>query len=249
MVYRFLDKELGVWVVVCSRRNVMRTSVRVRDGVVRLSVPDRAGRVYAGGVLPREVADVVRELLEREKVLSERRGRFEVGMVVETARGRIVVRGNERLCVGALRHGYDADGVVLWLEVNEGTDISGGGFQKAMRKAVGERLREMAEAGLRQRVMEWAKRYGFEISGLSFRVASSRWGSCSSRGKVMLSGYLWLLSDDVVEYVVVHELCHLRYMNHGAEFKRLLHGFFPDHERREAELREAGEKFGWLMRR
>lgn len=248
MVHRFFDKQLGVVVELYSRRGAVQTRVRVKDGVVRLSIPESMRYMYAGNVLPQNVAEAAIELLARDKVLQQRNERFRLGVPIVTPRVIIEVTTNRQVRVDELRHSYDKDNRRLLLEVNEDTDIERGFFQKLMRRVVGERMKEIAGVYLYDRVYELARRYGFRISGLSFRSASSRWGSCSSNGKVMISGYLYLLPDDVVDYVIVHEFCHLRYMNHGPEFKRLLHGFFPDYERREAELKEFSVKYGWLMR-
>ena len=67
------------------------------------------------------------------------------------------------------------------------------------------------------------------------RFMRSRWGSCSSRGRIALNTHLVKLPDALVEYVVVHELCHLRHMNHGKAFHRLMDASLADWQpRREA---------------
>lgn len=69
------------------------------------------------------------------------------------------------------------------------------------------------------------------------RFMKSRWGSCSASGRISLNTHLVKLSDALVEYVVVHELCHLRYMHHGPTFYRLLEAYLPDWKPRRRELR------------
>ncbi len=64
----------------------------------------------------------------------------------------------------------------------------------------------------------------FKPSGLVIRTMKRRWGSCSSRGIVTLSTELIKLPDRYIEYVIIHELCHLRHHNHGSGYYRLLVG-------------------------
>jgi predicted metal-dependent hydrolase len=65
--------------------------------------------------------------------------------------------------------------------------------------------------------------------GIGFRRMKSKWGSCSSRGKVSLNTWLQVLPDELVAFIVYHELAHLRVRNHGPEFKALIRSQFPQH--------------------
>ncbi len=77
----------------------------------------------------------------------------------------------------------------------------------------------------------------FRPTGLALRSMKSRWGSCSARGKITLSTELIKLPDIHIEYVIVHELCHLRHHNHGKEFYSLLSELLPGWEKTRSELR------------
>ena len=70
------------------------------------------------------------------------------------------------------------------------------------------------------------------------RFMKSRWGSCSSRGSISLNTHLVKLPDALVDHVVVHELCHLRHMNHGKAFYRLMDAALPDWRARREALRQ-----------
>jgi predicted metal-dependent hydrolase len=65
----------------------------------------------------------------------------------------------------------------------------------------------------------------------------SRWGSCSSSGKIALSYDLIRLSKECREYVIIHELCHLRHHNHGKGFYDLLTELYPDWKKTRAEIK------------
>ncbi|HCU21026.1 MAG TPA: M48 family peptidase, partial [Bacteroidales bacterium] len=64
-----------------------------------------------------------------------------------------------------------------------------------------------------------------------------RWGSCSNKGKITLSSELIRLSDRYIEYVIVHELCHLKQHNHGPKYYGLLSELYPDWKRARKEMK------------
>lgn len=78
----------------------------------------------------------------------------------------------------------------------------------------------------------------FRPTGLIIRTMKSRWGSCSRKGIITLSTELIKLPDYCIEYVIIHELCHLRHHNHGKEYYKLLTELFPDWKKVRKELRD-----------
>ena len=87
-------------------------------------------------------------------------------------------------------------------------------------------------------VKEWEAILGVHVSQLTYRNMKSRWGSCQPlTGKVCINTRLALYPPECLEYVVVHELCHLLISNHGPDFKGLLDRVMPDWRERNAKLR------------
>jgi predicted metal-dependent hydrolase len=72
--------------------------------------------------------------------------------------------------------------------------------------------------------------------------ARARWGSCSSLGNINLSWRLMMADDGVIDYVIVHELAHMREMNHSAWFWAVVGGVLPDYKARQARLRTLQRK-------
>jgi predicted metal-dependent hydrolase len=79
----------------------------------------------------------------------------------------------------------------------------------------------------------------FKPAGLVIRSMKRRWGSCSNKGMITLSTELIKLDDRHIEYVIVHELCHLRHHNHSSRYYELLTELFPDWK----EVRKGMRKF------
>jgi len=77
-------------------------------------------------------------------------------------------------------------------------------------------------------VLEKHKNQMFKPAGLVIRTMKRRWGSCSNKGIITLSTELIKLPDLFIEYVILHELCHLKHHNHGAGYYKLLSELFPE---------------------
>jgi predicted metal-dependent hydrolase len=78
----------------------------------------------------------------------------------------------------------------------------------------------------------------FKPEGLVIRTMKRRWGSCSNKGIITLSTELIKLADPYIEYVILHELCHLRHHNHGLQYYKLLSEVFPEWKTVRKELRK-----------
>ena len=78
---------------------------------------------------------------------------------------------------------------------------------------------------------------GRHFTSLTVRSLKSRWGSCSVKGSIVLASQLVELPPELIEFVMIHELCHLRRMDHSPQFHALLSRLLPDAPRREAAIR------------
>lgn len=85
-----------------------------------------------------------------------------------------------------------------------------------------ELLRKQAKAYLPGRLAQLAREHGFSYCALRIRKSRSNWGSCSVKRNINLSIFLMLLPEHLVDYVILHELCHTIHMNHSPEFWSLL---------------------------
>jgi predicted metal-dependent hydrolase len=92
-----------------------------------------------------------------------------------------------------------------------------------------EALRAQAKAELPPRLSELADKYGFKYNEVHIKHNSSNWGSCSRKGNINLNLNLVRVPSELRDYVMLHELCHLRYLNHGPEFHKLLESICPGH--------------------
>lgn len=101
-------------------------------------------------------------------------------------------------------------------------------------------LRERAKSVLTQRVGYFARQIGVTYGKITVRDQKTRWGSCSQAGNLNFNFRLILAPPEVLDYVVVHELCHRRQMNHSAQFWQEVAQVLPDYRARKAWLTENG---------
>lgn len=94
--------------------------------------------------------------------------------------------------------------------------------QQAVKKGIEEAWRAEAKEYLPERVSALATEHGFQHGKVSIRNTVSKWGSCSSRNDISLSLHLMRLPDHLIDYVLLHELCHTVHKNHGPKFHQLL---------------------------
>jgi predicted metal-dependent hydrolase len=108
--------------------------------------------------------------------------------------------------------------------------------------AVGEtlRLRGIAKGVLSQRLVELAAQHGLAVTRVSIRNQRSRWGSCGRDGHICLNWRLMLMPEWVRDYVLIHELMHLRRMDHSPKYWRLVARAYPRYEAAREWLRRNG---------
>lgn len=109
---------------------------------------------------------------------------------------------------------------------------------KAVSLAERESIREIAKQILPQRLAFWSEKTGLSYHGLTVTSAEKRFGSCNGKNHICLSLYLAEYPQELVDYVIVHELSHTVHHNHSAAFYALVERILPDWRERERELKK-----------
>ena len=104
---------------------------------------------------------------------------------------------------------------------------------------LGELARHAKEV-LPEIAAHYAPLVGVDYGRITIRAQRTRWGSCSAQGNLNFNCLLMLTPDDVMEYVVVHELCHRKEMNHSARFWSEVEKILPDYRRSRQWLKDNG---------
>lgn len=110
--------------------------------------------------------------------------------------------------------------------------------RKAPVNAEIERLRAQAKEELPPRLAQLAAIHGFRYNKVFIKNNVSNWGSCSSLKNINLNLRLVTLPKELQDYVMLHELCHLKYLNHGKDFHALLESVCPGHRELARRMKE-----------
>ena len=121
--------------------------------------------------------------------------------------------------------------------------IPDGDFAQVKPGIIAE-YRRLARLWIPKRVQELAAQSGLVPSSVRITSAKRRWGSCSGKNSLNFSWRLIWASPETVDYVIFHELCHIRHHDHSADFWRLVEHFVPDYRERQGNLKQISRRFG-----
>lgn len=118
------------------------------------------------------------------------------------------------------------DELIINLPKNYNTDQK----HKAVSRVVKKFLRTESERLLIPLTREAAKSYGFEVKSIQIKHLKSRWGSCNHKKEITLNAMLLTLPDELIEYVIIHELSHTRHLNHSKDFWKEVERILPKYK-------------------
>lgn len=139
--------------------------------------------------------------------------------------GGIIVRAPQGMSEAAVRRFVDSKRD--WIEKKRAQLAAGHG--DVLTPAELASLKAQAQQDLAARVTRWAPRVGAQPQAMHIRAQHTLWGSCSSKERLSFNALLMLAPEAVRDYVVVHELCHLKEMNHSSRFWAEVERVLPDY--------------------
>lgn len=208
--------------------------VSVRDGRVRVSVSNRVSKAVVAEFIESHLEQVARWLAEQEEK-------------------KLLRRQNDPLCADYRHEGHIGyQGQVLGIRCMEhlqqtrlsddARELWVRASQEAKPEVVGREVSRWLQSRfaerLPQRAAYWSARTGLRPSGIKSSGAKGRWGSCSQSGVVRIAWRTICLPPEVLDYVLVHELVHLRHFNHSAAFWKSVRDFYPQADRVRAILKQ-----------
>ncbi len=132
-----------------------------------------------------------------------------------------------------------------WLHVSVPPGLAAAARRRAVARAVIGWLKQHASSYIPGRLETVAKRFGVTAPNVVVREQRRRWGSCDARGTLRINWRIIQAPPRLIDYVLAHELVHLRVPTHGPAFWRELGRAMPDYEARRARLREVGPSLVW----
>lgn len=117
------------------------------------------------------------------------------------------------------------------------------GEELAMRKAMENFFREHGKKIFSELTQQYASRVGVKYNKITIRKQETRWGSCSQNGNLSYNVKLMCAPIEMIEYVILHEVMHLRHFNHSAEFWQDIEKIMPDYKNRMNYFKRFGQNF------
>lgn len=201
------DKELGTITFRYSKR-AKRMNAKINQGAVVVTLPyhftEKTGMKFVESVRPK-----LREMKEKQLSNFSLRPNKEL----ETLNFKIKIEPHDR------KDYYSKlDKDILTIYYPAECDVNDAKTQYFFFDCVKFFLRKDAKQYLPNRTYELAKRFEFTYSDVKIQSSTTRWGSCSGKKNINLTLYLMLLPMHLIDYVILHELCHTREMNHSSKF-------------------------------
>ena len=168
-------------------------------------------------------------------------------IAMQIKRGEVIVRAPMRTTDAQIRRFVDAHRD--WLEKHLPAAQAREAQYSDIDPLSAEELRELGRRACQiipQRVRYYAELLGVSYGRITIRNQRTRWGSCSAKGNLNFNCLLMLAPPQVLDSVVVHELCHRREMNHSERFYKEVYRVFPQYDQWHGWLKKNGES---LMRR
>jgi len=215
-------RPVRLWLV--RNRRARRYVLRLRaDGAARVTIPRGGSEAEARRFAGRNAAWLEKQLLRQATQPRGPRG-WQAGTEILFRGERVRLAAGEEGQAGLVRFGSEA------VRVPAGA--------ADLRPAVERHLRQLAARELPARVLELAASHQCPVRRVSVRNQRSRWGSCSRRGTISLNWRLVQTPPSVRDYLVLHELAHLKEMNHSRRFWREVERLCPGYREAERWLKQ-----------
>lgn len=211
---------------ILTRSNRKTVALYVRDGDVEVKAPLRIPKTEIDKFVASKEEWIVKQLNKHEE-LAEKRVAFSLNYG-----DKVLYRGEEYPIVARSgnRVGFDDTALCFYIPPNLSSE--------RVKAAVIQIYKLLAKRYLTEQVMHYQTIMGVSVTSLKINSAKTRWGSMSGKKRVNFSWRLILADDNIIDVVVVHELAHIKQMNHSDKFWAEVEKILPDWRVRENRLKE-----------
>ena len=206
------NSEFGKIEFIRSER-AKNINVRISSNGLRVSLPRRSTETDAMRFINSVRERIIRKQEKLKKQAVENKLILTENARLQTLTFAVEIRQTERKNVF-----FSMQNAVLTIEFPKNTNCEDEKIQAVFWNGINYFLRKEAKRVLPERVQILANENGFTYAQVKIQSSKSRWGSCSRGRNINLSFYLMLLPQHLVDYVILHELCHTKEMNHSPQF-------------------------------
>lgn len=210
-------------------------AIQIKSSQVFVRAPMRTSVAFIQQFVDRKLGWIQRKLTEQKQLLS-----FEP---LAFFSGRQLLYLGEPLSLAltsGTRYDIELAGSVLTLQLPErlAHEVSLSSGQARIYERLTCWYKERAEKFLPERVAYYSEQTGLCANKLSIKRFKARWGSCDQKGHIKLNYLLMSAPIWVIDYVIIHELCHLQHLNHSPAFWQLVNSHFPHFKQAKNWLRQ-----------
>lgn len=216
-----------------------RISLRVTPEKVRVSAPVKASRREIEAFIERNQEWILRNWLKlQETVVKPKLRVYESGVRLLYQGEELELQILEKL-TQQVKARYVSENRQLIIEHPQA--LADDQKQALIREILEKWYKMRARTVFLQKLDFWSKQMGVTYNQFRLKEQKTRWGSCSSLGNINLNWRVIMAPEGVMDYLVIHELAHLRYLNHSQAFWDFVMEFCPDHEESKQWLRQNGQ--------
>ena len=211
-----VDAEFGE-INVRTMSNASRISIKVApNGSLRISAPKFTPKFAIASLLKSSRQEI-------RKMVNSQRKLYDTDQQIGKSHSLVIQTDIGMQTVSTI-------GTTIFATTTSQENVISADFQQEIRQEVLKALRKEAKSYLPRRLRYLADQYDFSYEKTKLTHASSRWGSCSSSGTISLNIALMSLPFELIDYVLVHELCHTKFMDHSDSFWELVGQFDPSYK-------------------
>jgi len=203
-------------------------AIYVRNGMVEVRAPLRMLKSDIDKFVDSKEKWIT-DNLEKSKKKAEQRSNFELRYG-----DMILYRGKQYPIIAKSSNRVGFDNQSFYMPTNLSPE--------QIKHACVQIYRMLTKRDLTEKVLDFTKQMGVMPTAVKINGAKTRWGSCSAKKNLNFSWKLIMADDDVIDYVVVHELAHIEEMNHSERFWAVVEGVLPDYRQRKERLKVLQQK-------
>jgi len=225
-ILKVSNQQIPISIRKSDRARRLTLRLHAEDGTFELVVPKFVMKFEINRFLKIHIPWIEKQWSTIEKQISKRpKPKYETGDIfyyygeqvslqvrpTEKKRPSIRVRGDKMI-------------INLYYKISESDG------KKLIKKTIEQFYKKKAEEVIHDRLQHFNEYYGFKYNRVTLRKQKSRWGSCSDRKNLNFNWKLIMAPIEIIDYVVVHEMCHLKQMNHSSKFWNLVAEKMPDYK-------------------
>ncbi|MEG0559100.1 MAG: YgjP-like metallopeptidase domain-containing protein [Muribaculaceae bacterium] len=231
-IYSLVDKQFGE-MIVCTRKGMSSMTVRWDNGRLRICIPE--------GVSEKWIFNTLEPMRNRILLLNHHAISYGIGQEIVCYRHKVKIGTYDG---GSRGIGYGGDGSDLYVNISKDADITDSNIIETISLCICRLMARRAEGVLIPHAIEVAKSLGVMPRKFVIGRGFHKLGHCTTQKDIQLSHNLMFLPEELIDFVICHELAHLTHMNHSMAFHDLCNKYCNG---REATLKRALKNFHWCI--